>query len=60
MDITTATAVTKPRKSARLKTTSKKPSRKKPRKKLIKPTWYRGRSSVTGVPHNLEEYVLGM
>ena len=36
--MTTATAVTKPRNSARLRTTSRNPSLNRPRRKLIKPT----------------------
>ena len=37
--MTTATAVTNPRRSARLRTTSMKPSLKSPRRKLMSPTW---------------------
>ena len=37
--MTTATAVTKPRNSARLRTTSRNPSLNRPRRKLIKPTY---------------------
>jgi len=41
--ITTATADTNPLKSARLRTTSRKPRRKNPSKKDISPTYYGNR-----------------
>ena len=52
--MTTATAVTKPRNSARLRTTSRNPSLKRPRRKLIKPTCSAAVKLSTGPPCDSE------